>query len=253
MKDNECKKLFRMFSIVDYLKEEEFLREQHKKGYKFVRFVFPGFYYFEKCQPEDVVYQLDYANYKMEEKRSYLQIFEDAGWEYLFDVWGWSYFRKSVENGECDTSIFSDLESRLALLKRIIYGRMLPFLTVFFCCCLQNFLRVLDRVLSKEVVGGFQTGLMIFWIVIFGIYLFMFIKCTLGFIALRKRYVRVSQYDKANQKPVIHCSICNGEQVAGFKNIYTGKFEEIMTIRSERDLQKFKSDYEIFTEIEKEY
>lgn len=37
-------------------------------------------------------------------------------------------------------------------------------------------------------------------------------------------------YDRNNQKPVIKASICNGEQVAGFKDIHTGKFEEVMLI-----------------------
>ena len=30
-------------------------------------------------------------------------------------------------------------------------------------------------------------------------------------------------YDKENKKPMIKASICNGEQVAGFKDIRTGK------------------------------
>ena len=37
-------------------------------------------------------------------------------------------------------------------------------------------------------------------------------------------------YDRENQKPVIRCSICTGEQVAGFKGIHDGTFEEIMLI-----------------------
>lgn len=32
----------------------------------------------------------------------------------------------------------------------------------------------------------------------------------------------VQTYDKENKKPVIKSSICNGEQVAGFKDIHTG-------------------------------
>lgn len=38
-------------------------------------------------------------------------------------------------------------------------------------------------------------------------------------------------YDKINKKPVVKASICNGEQVAGFKDIHTGKIEEIMLIK----------------------
>ncbi len=61
-------------------------------------------------------------------------------------------------------------------------------------------------------------------------------------------------YDKENQKPVLKCSICTGEQVAGFKNIHTGKFEDIMLIRNEKDLEDFKERYGIGSEeIEKVY
>ena len=35
-------------------------------------------------------------------------------------------------------------------------------------------------------------------------------------------------YDRENTKPVIKASICNGEQVGGFKDIHTGKIEEVM-------------------------
>ena len=48
-------------------------------------------------------------------------------------------------------------------------------------------------------------------------------------------------------------SICTGEQVAGFKDIQTGKLEEIMLIKSPRDLDDFKKIYGITEKIEKEY
>ena len=60
------------------------------------------------------------------------------------------------------------------------------------------------------------------------------------------------EYDRINQKPVLKCSICNGEQVAGFKNIHTGKFEEITLIRSKKDLEIFMEMYGIDS-MEKEY
>lgn len=59
-------------------------------------------------------------------------------------------------------------------------------------------------------------------------------------------------YDKETQKPILKCSICNGEQVAGFKNLQTGKFDEIMLIRNESDLHEFKNRYGV-SEISKEY
>ena len=60
-------------------------------------------------------------------------------------------------------------------------------------------------------------------------------------------------YDKMNKKPVIKASICNGEQVAGFKDIHTGKIEEVMLIRNEAALDTFRKMYGIEGKIEKEY
>ena len=68
----------------------------------------------------------------------------------------------------------------------------------------------------------------------------------------RKKSV-VLTYDKENEKPVIKSGICTGEQIAGFKNIHTGKVEEIMLIKSQADLEKFKVMYGINEEITKEY
>lgn len=72
-------------------------------------------------------------------------------------------------------------------------------------------------------------------------------------MGLFKKKTKLQSYDERNQKPVIKASICNGEQVAGFKDIHTGKFEEVMLIRNSEDLEKFKTMYDIQREIEKEY
>ncbi len=60
-------------------------------------------------------------------------------------------------------------------------------------------------------------------------------------------------YDKEKTKPAIRCSICTGEQVAGFLNKRSGHFEEITLIRSPKDLENFKITYGITEEIEKFY
>lgn len=60
------------------------------------------------------------------------------------------------------------------------------------------------------------------------------------------------KYDIKTQKPVLKCSICNGEQVASFKDMRTGKFEEIALIRNPRELDDFMKTYGI-EEIFKEY
>ena len=65
---------------------------------------------------------------------------------------------------------------------------------------------------------------------------------------------KVIGYDKDTLKPVIRSSICNGEKVAGFHNIKTGKFEEIMLIRDNKDIDEFLTTYDIsVAEIRKEW
>ena len=56
-----------------------------------------------------------------------------------------------------------------------------------------------------------------------------------------------------NGTPVIRCSICTGEQVAGFRDSETGRFEEVMLLRTPDDLEWFKQRYGISGEIEKIY
>ena len=54
-------------------------------------------------------------------------------------------------------------------------------------------------------------------------------------------------------EPVIRCSICTGEQVAGFRIPETGRFEEVMLLRGPGDLEAFRKTYGITGEIEKIY
>ena len=62
-----------------------------------------------------------------------------------------------------------------------------------------------------------------------------------------------STYDKEKVKPAIRCSICTGEQVAGFLNKRSGQFEEIALIRQPSDLEDFKKRYGITGDVEKFY
>lgn len=63
---------------------------------------------------------------------------------------------------------------------------------------------------------------------------------------------KILSYNKENQKPILKCSICNGEQVAGLKDIHTGKFDDIMIIKNTKDLDAFKKMVGV-SEIPKEY
>ena len=65
----------------------------------------------------------------------------------------------------------------------------------------------------------------------------------------KKKRIEKKSYDRENLKPILHASICTGETVAGFKDKRTGKFEEIMLIKSESDKELFKEMYDITSDL----
>lgn len=74
------------------------------------------------------------------------------------------------------------------------------------------------------------------------------------FNMLFNKKIKVEPYDKEKLKPIIKASICNGEQVAGFREKATGAFVEVMLIRNEKDMNYFLKKYNIEeSEISKEY
>lgn len=70
---------------------------------------------------------------------------------------------------------------------------------------------------------------------------------------LKKKRIEKKSYDRENMKPILHASICTGETVAGFKNRRTGKFEEVMLVKSEADKELFKEIYDITDDLPTEY
>ena len=52
----------------------------------------------------------------------------------------------------------------------------------------------------------------------------------MGFFKKREKAAPSGDFDRENEKPIIKASICNGEQIAGFENIHTGKMREIMPV-----------------------
>ena len=57
----------------------------------------------------------------------------------------------------------------------------------------------------------------------------------------RRKKSEPIEFDSEHEEPAIRCSICTGEQVAGFKNTENGHFREYMLIRSEAELKDFCS------------
>ena len=134
----EKKIVYRIFTIADYEREALYFREMHAKGWKLRKvsysiLLFVVKYTFEKCQPEQVSYQLDFYPMEKSERASYLQLFKDCGWEHITDFNGFSYFRKLRSGIESDAEfeIYNDAAGKLAMVKRILTRRMLPILLLF--------------------------------------------------------------------------------------------------------------------------
>lgn len=166
------KREFKKFTIMEHEKEQEYLREMHRHGWKFVLLTGIGAYHFEECEPEDVVYQLDYNKDGLAHKDEYVQMFEDCGWEYLQDFFGYSYFRKPAAQMKEDEGIFCDDSSRLEMMQRVFKGRLIPLLVIF---CL---------VIIPQMIIQFGNGH-----TVLGCVYIMLLLAYLGiFIAFAKKY-----------------------------------------------------------------
>ena len=162
----EMKKEWRYFSIFNHEKEEEYLRNQHKAGWKFVKVSGLGMYHFEKCQSEDVVYQLDYNQEGLKNKQDYVSLFADCGWEYIQDYVDYSYFRKPALEMSGDEKIFCDENSRLAMMERVYKGRLIPVLVVFVACLLPQF--IINLTSGRYGLAFVMGGLLAVYAAFFG-------------------------------------------------------------------------------------
>ena len=161
----EKKVVYRIATIADYDREALYLGKMHAQGWKLKEVSYSNLavavkYTFEKCQPEQVVYQLDFYPMKKSERASYLQLFKDCGWEHITGFNGFSYFRKPYSQIESDAEfeIYNDAAGKLAMVKRILIMRMLPVLILF-----SVLLPVFSKLLSGR--GSFSWGMFLIVII----------------------------------------------------------------------------------------
>lgn len=128
---------WKLFFITDFEKEAAYLTEMHRNGWKFVRIRMGMWYVFEECQPEEVVYQLDFRPDKQEEQSVYEQMYRDYGWEFVGNCNHFGIFRKRATDG--DTSLYSDMDSKKAMVARIFKRRYLLSLAIYIIVVLLNF------------------------------------------------------------------------------------------------------------------
>ena len=180
------KKIFKLLTLFEYEEEEAFLQEQHKNGWKAVSYKIPGFYKFEKCQPEDMVYRIDFTNENGFKNPQYRQMFADNGWEFLWSVNGFSIFRKALSENTTNNSneIFSDNASKLQMLQKIQQLRLLPLITIFLCAVVPNFIKAINGMFG---VSGINAVFTIFFGLAFVFYTYVFIKSYMKIKKLKEK------------------------------------------------------------------
>ncbi len=179
------KTVFRFFTIADYEDEERWLREQHQSGWKMVSMTPPGFFTFESCQPQDVIYRLDYKN--TEQTEEYTQLARDFGWECFDQYLGWLYFRKPAEaEGTAETDeLFSDNASRVEMAGHIVRTRLLPLTLIFFCCLLPGLVNAIEGRMS-----AFRGFFGLFFGIMFVLYVYIIVHSGIKLKMIRDRYRR---------------------------------------------------------------
>lgn len=154
------------FFIHQYEKEEEFLSDMRKKGWKFqsLSVGIPTKYVFTDCEPENYLYQLDFVA-EQEDTESYHQLFGDAGWEEVFQWQGmggkWYYFCK--KDASSSERIYTDINSKAELFRKLSNRYLIYFLCTLLLAL--NGLRIgVDFVQRGEifltVLGGIMSAIL---------------------------------------------------------------------------------------------
>jgi len=181
------KKEIKFFTVMDYAEESEYLSKMHKHGWKLNKITLPGIYTFLECDPEEVVYQLDYNKDGSAHMSEYVQMFKDMGWEYLFDFVGYSYFRKPVSEMENEEEIFCDDDSRFDMMKRVFKGRMIPLILIF-CFVLAPGL-IID-IYNSVVNGANDWDMIVVLSLVTIMYISIFIKFAIKYFNFKKKIGR---------------------------------------------------------------
>ena len=160
---------FRMFTIFDLDKVEDYLHEMHLKGWKFKSNRF-GFFYFEQCQPDDVIYRVWNTSY-LRKNEMELQSVKDRGWEFV---------------GNCSYTVFRKAKCNLVPNDQIFMNNRLRWDGV------KSGLRTATVSISGGLVvcmSLFRESLSRSFFLIFALYALMITYLIYSFYRLRRKYL----------------------------------------------------------------
>ena len=159
---------FRIFTIVDLDKEEEYLHEMHLKGWKYRTSCF-GFFYFDQCQPDDVIYRI-YDSRFLKKYQHELQDFRNRGWE-LIERGFCSVLRKPASDILSEDQVYMSKGLRWEVMRNRLRSCAATFLGGLVVC-----------------MSLFREELSQPFFVIFVLYAFMISYLIYGYFRLKRKY-----------------------------------------------------------------
>ena len=159
---------FRMFTIVDLDKKEEYLHEMHLKGWRYRTSRF-GFFYFDQCQPDDVIYCI-YDSRFLKKHQHELQDFRDRGWE-LIERGFCSILRKSSSDLLPEDQVYMSKDLRWEVMRYRLRSCTATFLGGLVVC-----------------MSLFREDLSMSFFIIFVLYAFMISYLIYGYFRLKRKY-----------------------------------------------------------------
>ena len=162
------KKQFRIFTIVDLDKEEEYLHEMHLKGWRYRTNRF-GFFYFEQCQQDDVIYHI-YDSRFFKKYKHELQDFRNRGWE-LIETGFCSILRKPTSDRLSEEKVYMRNGLRWEVMRSRLRSSIATLLGGLVACLVL-----------------YRDNLSSSFFLIFGIYGLMISYLIYAFFRLRRKY-----------------------------------------------------------------
>ena len=160
---------FRMFTVFDLDKVEDYLHEMHLKGWKFKSNRF-CFFYFEQCRPDDVIYCI-YDSRFLKKYKHELQDFRNRGWE-LIGAGSCSILRKSSSNLLPEDQVYMSKGLRWEVMRYRLRSCTATFLGGLVVC-----------------MSSFREELSQSFFVIFALYAFMISYLIYGYFRLKSKYL----------------------------------------------------------------
>lgn len=132
-------------------KEMAYLEEMSRKGYRFDSANFFK-YNFREEEPEICQYAADFKGFNAMPEDEYIQLFEDAGWQFVTRFGAWYYFKSY----DLNAVMYNDVESIKEKYKKILKILLLTGFPLYY----QSLIFFPN--LSKSELAGFYSGFRIF-------------------------------------------------------------------------------------------